>query len=1038
MAVRDNSSASSVTTAKIALFVLLILLAPCTLAAKEDISLQLKWKHAFQFAGYYMALEKGFYDEAGLNVSIIEGGPDQSPIKHVASGEGHYAISDSGIMIAHAKGAKVKVLAAIFQHSPLALAVRKSSGIESFKNLRGKRIMMQRDEMDASIVAALHKAGLSDSDYIRQDTSFNLNDLINGNTDAFSVYTTDQPHQLKERAVRYLILQPIDQDIDFYGDLLFTSVHETKTHPDRVTAFTHASLKGWRYALEHVDETIQLIRSKYNTQNLSLRQLHFEASKTADNILKNEIELGYISEFRWRQIANTYTSLGLIPENYQLTDFIFQPAPSLKETLYFYRWQLVIAGLLFLLLIFAIQSIILRKMVRNRTISLKRNEALQTSIAEVLEMIASGQELTRIFESIIQLFEARYPRMRASILLIQNGELHMGAAPSLPDEYNKAIEGLPIGPMVGSCGSAAYLKKRVIVSDIATDPRWAPYTALTLPHKLLACWSEPIFTSNGEVCGTFGMYYDHICSPTEKELADIFTAAKLAGIAFERDEQIGELRKLSRAIEQAGEVITITNREGIIEYTNPAFTRLTGYKISEAIGKIPRFIRDPSRYKEIQEKLLTNGGWQGKIIEMKKDGSIYPAMLNISPIRDESGEITHYVGVHEDLSEMQKMEERFQQAQKMEAIGTLVGGIAHDFNNMLAGITGNVYLLKQELVNQEKLLEKLERIESLSNHAAEMIKQMLTFASKGSIEKQELSLSSFLKETMRLHRISIPENIEVTLDATDNLYVCADATQLQQTLLNLLTNARDAVKESRNPTIHIKLEPMAAEPSFLKKHDIKKTKLFAHLTVSDNGHGISPAIMQNIFEPFFTTKGVGKGTGLGLSMVFGSIQSHEGVIDVESSAGRGTTFHIYLPLIPSPDEANKESSSSSIPFGKGETILLVDDDEMLIEANSEVIESLGYKVITARNGMEAIQMYKTHPDKIDLIIMDMVMPSLGGKNAAEKIKGINPQAKIIFATGYDLEGSLEFEIPKADESILQKPFSVEVLSQTIRHELRRS
>jgi len=1011
------------------------ILAPLTATAKEDISLQLKWKNAFQFAGYYMALEKGYYDEAGLNVTIIEGGPEHSPLEHVLNGDGHYAVSDSGILVSHAKGHPVKVLAAVFQHSPLALAVRKDSGIRTFRDLRGKRVMMQRDEMDASIVASLHKAGVSDSDFIRQDTTFNLDDLINGNTDAFSVYTSDQPHQLKERGVAYRLLEPIQLDIDFYGDLLFTSEKEVAQHSVRANAFMQASLRGWHYALEHIDEAISLIRNKYNTQNLSLRQLHFEASKTGDMILKDEIELGYTSDFRWSQIARTYTGLGLLPEGFKLGNFVYRPAPSFLETVKNYQWQLIISGMLFLLLIFAIQLFLLRKMVRSRTQSLRNSQALQISIANILELIARGEPQNNIFEAIINLFEKRYPRMRASILLIKNDELHMGAAPNLPDEYNSAIEGLAIGPEVGSCGAAAYLKKRVIVEDIATHPNWAAYTGLTLPHKLLACWSEPIFSPDGEVKGTFGMYYDRICSPSPDELADISTAARLAGIAIERDDKVGELRKLSRAIDQACEVITITNHEGIIEYTNPAFTRLTGYQASEAIGKIPRFIRDKQRYQEIQEKLLVNGVWQGKLIETRKDGTTYPAMVNISPIRDEKGEITHFVGVHEDLTDIQQMEERFQQAQKMEAIGTLVGGIAHDFNNMLAGITGNLFLLKRMLNDQPEAMEKLGRIETLSSHAAEMIKQMLTFASKGMIEKQDLSLSTFLKETMRLHRISIPENIDITLDAANGLYVHADATQLQQVILNLLTNARDAVQNRPGPSIHIRLETMLADAEFRKQHDISDKKLFAHLSVADNGHGISEAILKNIFEPFFTTKEVGKGTGLGLSMVFGSIQSHEGIIDVDSSES-GTTFHIYLPLIPSPEQSDGLNAPPSLPFGNGETILLVDDDAMLIEANAEVIGSLGYHVITADNGLKAVKIYRESSNQIDIVIMDVVMPKMGGKNAAEKIKGIDPNAKIIFATGYDLESSLEFEIPAANQPTLQKPFSIEVLARTIQSTLK--
>jgi len=1014
---------------------MVLFISPLTAVAKDQVSLQLKWKHAFQFAGYYMALEKGYYDEAGLDVTIIEGGPDQPPVKHVHAAEGHYAVSDSGIMIAHAKGEPVKVLAAVFQHSPLALAVKKSSGIRSFKGLRGKRIMMQRDEMDASIVAAIHKAGLSEADYIRQDTSFDLDDLIDGNTDAFSVYTTDQPHQLRERGVRYRLLEPIQLDIDFYGDLLFTSVKETRRHPERVKAFTQASMKGWHYALEHVDETIQLIRTKYNSQNLSLRQLHFEASKTADIILKDEIELGYISQFRWEQIASTYARLNLIPDSYEPTGFIFEPAPSLSESLRYYRWQLVIAGLLFLLLIFALQSIILRKMVRGRTRQLLESRALQTDIGRVLEMIATNIAIDKIFLEIIGIFENRHPSIQASILYIREDRMWSGAAPNLPDTYSQAINGLEIGPDVGSCGAAAYNKQRYIAKDLATDPNWAAYTDLTLPLGLRSCWSQPVIDINGEVVGTFAMYSGEVHAPDQQEIEDIEQAAKLAGLAIERDNKYAELNKLSSAIEQAGEVITITDNKGIIEYINPAFTRLTGYKVSEAIGKMPRFIRDKERYKEIEQKLLTNGVWQGKVIETRKDGSFYPAMLSISPIRDAKGEITHFVGVHEDMSEMEQMEERFQQAQKMEAIGTLVGGIAHDFNNMLAGITGNLFLLKRDVAGQGKPAERIERIEKLASHAAEMIKQMLAFASKGQIEKGDLPLSPFIQESMRLHRVSIPENIELSMDIDKDIYVHADATQLQQVLLNLLTNARDALKGVKTPQINIKLKTTEADSAFIENHGESRHQHFAHLSISDNGHGISPAIIQNIYEPFFTTKEVGKGTGLGLSMVFGSVQSHEGFIDVDSSQ-HGTTFHIYLPTIPAPEEISEHAASGSFSAGSGESILLVDDDPMLLEANAEAIASLGYHVITAKDGFEAVELYRNAAEKIDLVIMDMVMPKLGGRNAAEKVKGINPQAKIIYASGYDLESSLEFEVPKPGQIVLQKPFSIESLSRTIQAVLK--
>ena len=247
-------------------------------------------------------------------------------------------------------------------------------------------------------------------------------------------------------------------------------------------------------------------------------------------------------------------------------------------------------------------------------------------------------------------------------------------------------------------------------------------------------------------------------------------------------------------------------------------------------------------------------------------------MLTISPVRNEEGEITHHVGVHEDLTKLQEMEERFYQAQKMEAIGTLVGGIAHDFNNMLAGITGNLYLAREAAKSQPAVTEKLGRIESLTGRAADMIKQLLTFANKDMVQKRSVPLTPLLKETMRLHQVSVPENVELSLDIIDNLQVSADVTQLQQVLLNLITNARDAVAGVEKPRIGIRLEQFIANAAFRKKHEPCKHSEYAHLSVTDNGYGISDEHMAHIFEPFYSTKGVGKGTGLGLAMVFGSLK----------------------------------------------------------------------------------------------------------------------------------------------------------------------
>jgi len=363
------------------------------------------------------------------------------------------------------------------------------------------------------------------------------------------------------------------------------------------------------------------------------------------------------------------------------------------------------------------------------------------------------------------------------------------------------------------------------------------------------------------------------------------------------------IRLLSRAMQQSGEAIIITDAEGVIEYVNPAFCDITGYTETEAIGQTLRMLNSGMQEKQLYTEMWAtiNRGdtWHGRMVDRKKDGSFYPAMLTISPILNRHGETTHYIGIQQDLQEYEDLEAQFHQSQKMEAVGTLVGGIAHDFNNTLAGITGNLFLAKHELKGMPRVTERLETVEKLSFRAAGMIKQLLTFSRKARPEMAPVSLTSFLKETVKLHRISLPENIELHTDvAGEDLHIQGDINLLQQVMINLINNARDAVHDAQSPRIEISLTRFTADKAFKARHTQLTSEQFARITVCDNGHGIKKEDMPHLFEPFFTTKAVGKGTGLGLSMVYGAIESHNGIVTAESKDGKGACFHIYLPLLP--------------------------------------------------------------------------------------------------------------------------------------------
>ena len=506
-----------------------------------------------------------------------------------------------------------------------------------------------------------------------------------------------------------------------------------------------------------------------------------------------------------------------------------------------------------------------------------------------------------------------------------------------------------------------------------------------------------------------------------------------------RMQDESEINTLSQVVEQAGESILITDKSGTIKYVNSAFTKLTGYSADEVLGKNPRVLKSgrqsASFYKRMWETILNGNVWQAKLIDKKKDGSLYPGMMTISPIQNQTGDITHFVCMQQDISETEDLENQFHQAQKMQALGTLVGGIAHDFNNMLAGMTGNLYLAKKHAQGLPDVVARLGDVEELSFRSAEMVKQLLTFARKGEVTMKPLLFTSFIKETIKFTSASIPENIELHQDISgEELSVNADITQLHQVLLNLINNARDSLEGIDSPAITIRLETYLVEDDFFEKHPYFAPRAsYAHLSVEDNGCGIPVHQLKHVFEPFFTTKQEGKGTGLGLAMSFGAIKTHDGHIEVESAEGKGTIFHVYLPLVESVDSASISLNEGPVQ-GHGETILVVDDNAFVLKSGREILEDLNYKVLEASDGLEAVDVFSHNQSEVTLIITDLVMPRLGGVEAVKRIRKIRSDVKVIYATGYDKAEALIGDISDKEE-VISKPYNIHELSMSIRKKL---
>ncbi|MDX8405970.1 MAG: PAS domain S-box protein, partial [Mariprofundus sp.] len=420
--------------------------------------------------------------------------------------------------------------------------------------------------------------------------------------------------------------------------------------------------------------------------------------------------------------------------------------------------------------------------------------------------------------------------------------------------------------------------------------------------------------------------------------------------------------------------------------------------------------------------------WQGRFMAM--DGVVKWFACSSEPQLLADGS-TVWNGVAVDETAQHQLEAQLRQAQKMEAVGTLAGGIAHDFNNMLAGMLGQLFLVKGELTDRPDTVQRIASVEEQGHRAAEMIQQMLTFARKSHVSMREIPLAALLKDTLKLHRVGLPENIELQVCLEhEEMIIRGDAAMLQQMVLNLLNNARDAVTDVGRPCITLDVKPVLAGDDCYRRHEALAGKPLVCLSVLDNGCGMTETDQASIFDPFFTTKEVGKGTGLGLAMVFGGMQTHGGAVEVISEPGAGSEFRLYFPRLDrsiQPQVANVDEAVR----GDGRCVLVADDEPVLRQVLDDVLVSLGYRVILAVDGEQAVKLFKQHRHEIDIAILDVVMPVLGGPAACKKIRAIDPLFPVMFHTGYG-QGALIDEVvnqPLCDS--LTKPVSIAMLTRRL-------
>ncbi len=527
--------------------------------------------------------------------------------------------------------------------------------------------------------------------------------------------------------------------------------------------------------------------------------------------------------------------------------------------------------------------------------------------------------------------------------------------------------------------------------------------------------ASPLFDSQGNITGAI------------ESMRDI-TDRKRSEEALRESEE--KFRLISMTAQDA---IIMMDNEGRVSYWNPAAERILGYAREEIVGQHLHHALAPSRYHEDYNRGFSQ--WQGsgtgsaigrvnEFNALKKDGSEIAVELSVSSVM--LGDKWHAIGILRDVTERRKIGAQLLQAQKMEAIGTLASGIAHDFNNILTGIQGYVSLLLLETDKTHPHHEWLENIEEQVRNGAGLTKQLLGIARGGKFEVKPANLNKILAETAAMFGRTRKEILIHTKYDPDIWTVEVDQAQIEQVLLNLFVNAWQAMPAGGH--LYLETRNDILDERYTRPYSFSPGR-YVRLSVTDTGIGMDEKTRERIFEPFFTTKELGHGTGLGLSSVYGIVKAHAGIITVYSEKGHGTTFKIHLPA--SERRIEDETAREEEPQRGEGTILLVDDEQIIVDVGVKLLENLGYKVLVARNGEDAVALYREKAGAINLVILDMIMPGMGGGQTFEALKAIDPEVRVILASGYTLDSKAREIMDRGCRDFIQKPFTMLELSQKI-------
>jgi two-component system cell cycle sensor histidine kinase/response regulator CckA len=666
------------------------------------------------------------------------------------------------------------------------------------------------------------------------------------------------------------------------------------------------------------------------------------------------------------------------------------------------------------------------------------------------QMFNSSLKLDQVFVTVLEEVRRLMDVMGCSIWLIEEGTEEL-VCKQAAGTYGETLVGWRLASGEGLAGWVARHGKSLIAPETSDDERHYKEVDLLIGRDMRSILSVPLRVK-GDVIGVLQVVDSQTERFNKKHLALIEPLAGSAAIAIENarlyekaqqeilirqqaEEALRESENKYRTVLEANpDSVIVYDKTGKVTYLNPTFTNVFGWTLEECLGKrMDMFIpeKDRSETHEMIKKLLAGENLLAiQTHQNTKSGDVIPVSISSAIFYDSEYQPAGSVVNLRDIREQKKLETQIHQAQKMEAIGTLAGGIAHDYNNLLMAILGNTSLMAFDLRSDHPHYERLKNIEKYVQSGADLTKQLLGLAKGGKYEVKPIDINDVMRKSSEMFNRTKKE-IRIHSNYQKDLWrVEADTSQIEQVLLNLYVNASQAMPEGGE--LYLQTENVTLDDSYTRYLSLKGGN-YVKISVTDTGTGMDDNIKKRIFDPFFTTKDIGRGTGLGLASAYGIVKNHRGIINVYSEIDKGSAFNIFLPA--STKEVKQDMLMNQKSLKGTGTILIVDDEDMIIDVCSQILASLGYMPLLARSGKEAIDVYQRNRDRIVMVILDMIMPGMGGGETYDRLKKIDSEIRVLLSSGYSLDGQASEIIDRGCNGFIQKPFNVIQLSRKIKEVL---